>query len=268
MNWQEIWTNLVSFLMSTGVKTVLAILIFIILWKLSTWISKRIAKKVIFKKTDPLVGRFVEHLVSIVIKVLLTVTLIAFVGVPVSSIVAAVASCGVAIGLALQGGLSNLAGGFMLVIMKPFRVDDEITAAGNTGVVREIGIFYTSIVTYDNRHVYIPNGSLTSGVIVNHTAEEKRRVDIVATVAYDSDQKTVEGALLFLARDERALADPKPVVIVSKYGDSSIEFTLRMWCRTEDYWNLLNDTNKKLKKTLDDAGIQIPYPQLDVHMKQ
>lgn len=267
MNWNQIKESLLHFLGTTGIRVIVAVVLLLILWKLVNRITQKLKQGKKFKSIDPLLRNFLVGFLSIGLKILLLVTFVAYLGLPTSSIIAAIASCGVAIGLALQGGLSNLAGGLMLLFIKPFQIGDEVSVGDYQGYIREIGIFYTSVITYDNRHVYLPNGSLISGTIVNHTAEPTRRVDIVASVSYDADPEKVKAALLSLAKDERVLAEPLPQLIVSGYRDSAVEYTLRLWCKAADYWGVQNDSNEKLKPALDQAGVSIPYPQLDVHMK-
>ena len=266
MNWQLLLDTIVSFLLSTGVKILIALVIFIVGWKLINLFVRKFEKAKLTRGLDPTLRSFLRSFISIGAKILLTVTVIAYLGVPMSSIIAAIASCGVAVGLALQGGLSNLAGGVMLLFMKPFKVGDFITAVGESGNVQSIGIFYTSLRTLDNRHVHIPNGSLMSGVIVNATGENTRRVDISCTAAYGCDSEKVRQALLSMAeKEEGVLKDPAPAVFLAGYRDSAIEYSLRVWCSTDSYWDVYFRLQEKIKAAFDEAGIVIPFPQVDVH---
>ena len=261
--------TIVTFLLTTGVRILIALILFIVAWKLINVFVRKFEKAKAVKGMDPTVRSFLRSFISIGAKVLLTVTVIAYLGVPMSSIIAAIASCGVAIGLALQGGLSNLAGGVMLLFMKPFRIGDVITALGESGSVQSIGIFYTSLKTLDNRHIHIPNGSLMSGVIVNATAESIRRVDIACTAAYGCNSEKVRQALLTMAEmEEGVLQDPAPGVFLVAYKDSAIEYSLRVWCSTDQYWDVYFRLQEKVKAAFDQADITIPFPQLDVHFDQ
>ena len=263
----SIMEKVVTFLLSTGVRILVALLLFIVGWKLINFFVRKFEKAKPVKGMDPTVRNFLRGLISISAKTLLTVTVIAYLGVPMTSIITAIASCGVAVGLALQGGLSNLAGGVMLLFMKPFRSGDYVTAAGETGTVLGIGIVYTSLRTLDNRHVHIPNGNLMNGVIVNATGENTRRVDIVCTAAYGCDSKKVRETLLAMAKKEKSvLQNPAPAVHLTGYHDSAVEYSLRVWCKTEDYWDVYFDIMEKVKSSFHEADITIPFPQLDVHM--
>lgn len=260
--------SLILFLITDGIRFLLATIVLFVLWKFTNWFFKFLKKRNPLQNLEPTVRDFFANFFRILVKILLLVTYIAFVGVPVSSIVAAIASCGVAIGLALQGGLSNFAGGVILVFMKPFKEGDFITAGGESGTVMNIGVFYTLLRTLDNRHVYIPNASLTGGCIVNASAEETRRLDLTYSVAYGTDTEKVKNTLLAIAdKEERILRDPAPAVILSDFSDSSIDFSYRVWCASADYWPLRGDLQERVKAAFEKEGIEIPFPQVDVHMK-
>ena len=178
------------------------------------------------------------------------------------------ASCGVAIGLALQGSLSNFAGGLMILFFKPFKVGDFIEASGESGVVTEITVVYTVLTTPDNKRVTIPNGSLTNSVIENYSAEPLRRVDLTFSTDYGCDidmVKTVIGKLV--EEHPLALAEPEPFVRLSAHGDSALTYAVRVWCKSEDYWTVHFDLTESVKKAFDQHDISIPYPQMDVHIK-
>ena len=267
MDFEALIGKVVDFLLTTGVRVLIALLIFIVGWKLIDFFIRKFENSKAVQKTDPTLRSFLRSFLSIAAKVLLTVTVIAYLGVPMTSIVTAIASCGVAVGLALQGGLSNLAGGVMLLFMKPFKIGDVVTASGQTGTVMSIGIFYTSLRTVDNVHIHIPNGGLMNGVIVNNSAEETRRIDFLCTAAYECDGEKVRRALLALAEnDERVLKDPGSAAYMTAFHDSAVEYTLRVWCRSENYWDLYLEIPEKIKTAFAEAQISIPFPQLDVHV--
>lgn len=267
MDFEALIGKVVDFLLTTGVRVLIALLIFIVGWKLIDFFIRKFVNSKAVQKTDPTLRSFLSSFLSIAAKVLLTVTVIAYLGVPMTSIVTAIASCGVAVGLAMQGGLSNLAGGVMLLFMKPFKIGDVVTASGQTGTVMSIGIFYTTLRTVDNVHIHIPNGGLMNGVIVNNSAEETRRIDFLCTAAYECDGEKVRKTLLALAeKDERVLKDPGSAAYMTAFHDSAVEYTLRVWCRSENYWDLYLEIPEKIKNAFAEAQISIPFPQLDVHV--
>ena len=188
-------------------------------------------------------------------------------GIPTTSFVTALASCGVAIGLALQGALGNLAGGIMILVFKPFRVGDYITTASSSGTVSNITIMYTMLKTPDNKVITIPNGTLTNSVIENYSASDERRVDLVFTTSYDCDIDKVKTVLLdAVKKHERILKNPEPFARLTKHGDSALEYTVRVWCKAADYWDVNFDLIETVKKDFDANGISIPYPQMDIHI--
>jgi len=188
-------------------------------------------------------------------------------GVPVTSFITILASCGVAIGLALQGSLSNFAGGLMILFFKPFKVGDYIEAAGESGTVSEISVVYTVLLTPDNKKITIPNGTLTNSVIENYSSEATRRVDFTFNTGYECDiEKVKELILKIISEHPAALKEPEPFVRLSAHGESSLTYSARVWCNSEDYWNLYFDTIEAVKNAFDENKISIPYPQIDVHV--
>ena len=187
-------------------------------------------------------------------------------GIQTTSFIAIIGAAGLAIGLALQGSLSNFAAGFLMIIFRPFKIGDFIEGAGVAGVVEEIEIFTTTLKTPDNKTVIIPNAGLTSGNIVNWSAKGTRRVDLVMGIGYDDDidkaRKIMED---IMAQDDRILKDPASMIAVSELADSSVNFTVRPWAKADDYWGVYFDLTEKFKKAFDAEGINIPYPQQDVH---
>jgi small conductance mechanosensitive channel len=184
-------------------------------------------------------------------------------------VVAILGAAGLAIGLALQGTLSNVGAAVLIILFRPFKVGDFVTVAGETGTVDDINLFSTTLSPVDNRTIIIPNGKIIGDTITNYSKKEKRRIDLVFGIGYGDDLKLAKETLTeILNADERILKDPEPFVAVSELGDSSVNFVTRSWVKTEDYWNVHFDTIEKVKLTFDERGISIPYPQMDVHLNK
>ncbi|MCP4569971.1 MAG: mechanosensitive ion channel [FCB group bacterium] len=220
-------------------------------------------------KTDETLIKFVVSLTRIVLMIFVFLAALDALGVETTSFVAIIGAAGLAVGFALQGSLSNFASGVMLIIFRPFKAGDFIEAGGSMGSVEAIQIFNTTLKTPDNKLVIIPNSNITGGNITNFSAMEQRRVDMVFGIGYDDDIKKAKGILeQILSEDSRILKDPAPVVAVSELADSSVNFAVRPWAKTADYWGVYFDVTEKVKLTFDEQGISIPYPQQDVHMHQ
>jgi small conductance mechanosensitive channel len=237
----------------------------IAIWIIGSWIIKIVLKsikKVLNKGDyDESLKKFLLNLVNWVLKIVLIVVVLGTVGVETTSFAAILAAAGLAIGLALQGSLGNFAGGVLLMIFKPIKIGDLIEAQGELGVVKEIEIFTTKLVTPTNKEVIIPNGALSNGNIVNYSTEGKLRVDLTFGVGYDSDIKQTKEVLLkVLSSNPKVLQDPAPTVNVSELADSSVNFAVRPWCTVADYWDVYFETHENVKIELDKAGIEIPYP--------
>ena len=210
---------------------------------------------------------FIISFTKISLNVLVIISAAMILGFPAASVVTVLASAGMAIGLAMQGALSNLAGGIMLVIFKPFKVGDYIKTNGNEGTVTDISVFYTTLTMLDNRCVTLPNGTLTNSVIENRTANDMRRIDLTFSVAYSSDIDKVRAVLLDAAKnDEKVLAEPEPIAVLEQQNKSSVDFTLRAWCKTDDYLDTYYRLNEQVKLNFDENKIEIPFEQLDVHI--
>ena len=206
--------------------------------------------------------------VSIGLKIMLFISIAGYLGLEMTSILAVLASAGLAIGLALQGALGNLAGGMMILIFKPFRVGDYIDTHTDAGTVKEINIFYTVLYTVDNNRIMLPNGALTNSSITNYSMEQKRRVDLTFTTSYQADIKRVRQLLLDVAVSHPlTIVDPaEPFCRLSAHGDSALSFVLRTWTLAENYWELRFDLLEQVKQAFDQNDIEIPYPQLDLHL--
>ena len=267
--WENKLDETLKWITTNGIRMLLALIVLFILFKIVNIISRRIKKSMVNRKCDPTFTVIIVNLFRKGVKLLLFVSYLAFVGMDTASIGAVIASCGVGIGLALQGSLSNLAGGIIIVIVRPFKLGDYIEAQGEGGTVEDIRIFFTYIVTPDNRTVMIPNGVLANGVIRNNSMKDRRRVDFNFSVSYKSDLKLVKDTLLNLVNsDSRVLKDPAPFAQISKYGESSITFTVRAWAKASDYWPLYFSIMEQVKEEFDKVGIAIPYNQLDVTIRE
>lgn len=249
------------------VKIVIALIVMIIGFKIINVLENRLKKPHKFNKIDPSVKTFMISFITISLKILLMIIVLSIVGVPMASLVTIVGSCAVAIGLALQGGLSNIAGGLMILIFKPFKVGDYISSNGLDGTVKSITMFYTTIVTVDNKVIQMPNGNLSNSNIINYSANPKRRVDINLSVAYSSDIDKVKKIINnVLDKEELILNEEERFVRLTKHDESALIFTLRVWTLTKDYWTVYFNILENIKKEFDKNKIEIPFNQLDVHM--
>lgn len=250
-----------------GPKLLLAVLTLI----LGLWLSNKfvkVVKKLMLKNNlDPSLIPFLTSLLNIGLKVLVLISVASMVGIETTSFVAILGAAGLAVGLALQGSLSNFAGGVLTLIFKPYKVGDLIEAQGHMGEVMEIHIFVTKLKTYNNELVIIPNGSLSNGDIINYSALGVRRVKISIGVSYKDDIKKAKNVIInTLKKNTKVLRDPEPFVGVNEFGDSSINLAVRAWCKAEDYWDVYYECMEACKYALDENGITIPFPQRDVHM--
>ena len=255
-----------------GIEYGLKLLGAIAIWFIGSWIIKRI-KSLLVKAMDKVeydesLEKFISSLIVGLLKVLLAVVILGYLGIETTSFAAILAAGGLAIGLSLQGSLSNFAGGVLILILKPFKTGDYIEAQGQAGTVKEIEIFTTKLNTPDNKEIIVPNGILSNGNIINYSTEKQRRVDIVMGVSYDADIKQTKEVLMKILMDcEKTLKDPAPVVNVRELADSSVNFNVRPWVLSEDYWDVYFELMETCKVELDKAGIEIPYPQMDIHKK-
>lgn len=264
---ENIINNLSNKSVDLVLKVLAAILILLVGFKIVSIVEKRLKKPGRFNKIDATVKTFIISFVTIATKVIIIIVVLSIVGVPMASLVTLVGSCAVAIGLALQGGLSNIAGGLMILIFKPFKVGDFISTNGMDGTVKAITIFYTTITTIDNRIVQLPNAGLSNSNIINFTANPKRRVDIDVSVAYSSDIDKVKKVLMdVINRQELILDDEEKFVRLRLHAESALIFTIRVWVKTPDYWTVYYDLMEQIKKEFDKNHIEIPFNQLDVHM--
>jgi len=269
MELESIKDWLVSWGTAYGLKIIGAILIFIIGRIIIGFISNAISRVLTRKGSDQTLIKFVLSLTRITLLVIVILASLSTLGVETTSFVAIIGAAGLAVGFALQGSLSNFAAGVMLIIFRPFEVGHYVEAGGTSGSIEAIGIFNTVLKTPDNKKVIIPNSSVTGGNIINYSAHETRRVDMVFGIGYADDIKKARDIMLeIISSDSRILKDPEPVVKVVELGDSSVNFAVRPWVKTADYWNVYFDLNEKIKMAFDEKGISIPFPQRDVHLFQ
>lgn len=256
-------------LIDMAIKFVVALLILLIGKVIAKLISKGVSKLLTHKNVDDTVISFVSRLTYGIVVIIAFIASISHLGFNTSSLVAIVGAAGLAIGLALQGSLSNFASGILLISFKPFKSGDFVEVAGTAGVVEEIQIFSTQLRTGDNKTVIIPNGSITSGTITNYSKKPIRRIDLVIGVSYDADLAQTKEILAKVTSDhDLVLKDKETTIGVSELADNSVNFVVRPWVKTENYWPVYFDLLETIKNELDNAGIEIPYPQLSVHVNQ
>ena len=261
MDTEKIIEQLSELATQYGIKVIGAIVI----WIVGSWIIKRllkVAKKAMNKSSyEESLQKFLLNLCGWILKVLLILAILANLGIETTSFAAVLAAAGLAIGMALQGSLSNFAGGVMIMIFKPFKVGDLIEGQGELGVVKEIEIFTTKLTSPENKLIILPNGALSNGNIINYSAQGTLQVRHTIGVSYDSDIKQTKDVLMKVLTDQaEVLSDPAPTVVVSELADSSVNFAVRPWVKTQDYWTVYFNTLENAKLALDAAGIEIPYP--------
>lgn len=258
--------QLVSMCVEVGKSILLAIVIYIAGKFVIKLINKLIRRTLEHKNVDSTIQSFLKSFVSILLNVLLIITVISALGVNTTSFAALLASFGVAAGMALSGNLQNLAGGLIILLFKPFKVGDFVEAQGSMGTVKEIQIIHTILQTVDNKEIYLPNSSLSSGSITNYSKMGTRRVDFTVNVEYGTDVEKVMNALKAIAEsDERILKEPAPFYALSALAESSVNFTFRVWVNSADYWPIFFDLNKKIYEDFNRQAIKFPFPQLQIH---
>lgn len=272
MDWQQVWQTVQDWLTNTGIKILISIVIMIVSFTLINWLSKKIAKRADKKvaenkKIDKTIYKTVSYVVKVGLKVLVVIALIGYVGIDTSAITALIASLGVGVGLAINGTLSNFAGGVLILITRPFKDDDYIQACGYEGTVEDIRICHTRLRTTDNKVVYLPNGKLSTSEVVNFSEKDLRRVDLKFSISYSDDFEKAKSVIADVcAQNELILKDPEPSIRVSAQNASSIDISAKVWCKNADYWTVNFDMLENVKKAFDENGITIPFNQLDVHV--
>ncbi len=265
----ELMDKYLPLFMDYGIKIITALLIFFIGKWLAKIVTEFLELQMRRRNIDPMITNFAKSLIYWALFVFVSISALAQIGVQTASLVAIVGAAGLAVGLALQGSLSNFAAGVLILIFRPFKIGDFIEAAGQSGVVGEIKMFSTHITTGDNKEIIIPNSAIMNGSIVNFSAKEKRRVDLLIGVSYDAYLPDVKKLLEeIIAADPQVLQEENNMVAVSAMADSSVNLVVRAWTKTPDYWAVYFRLTETIKLKLDEAGIAIPYPQMDVHLNQ
>ena len=250
-----------------GIKIIAALAILLIGKGVAKLAKRAVHKTMTKREVDPTLVSFGSTILYYLLMVAVIIASVQQIGLQTPSLVAVVGAAGLAIGLSLQGALSNFAAGVLIILFRPFKIGDVIDTAGQIGSIKEIGILYTIMSSGDNRKVIIPNSQVMSGTITNITLHDTRRVDMSVGVSYSDDLDKVEAIILdVLSSDERVLKDPEPQVKVAELAGSSVNFNVRPWCKKEDYWSLFYDFQKTIKQRLDKEGMSIPFPQQDVYL--
>ena len=267
MEMNKIMEMMTYFITTYSLKVVGAILIFIIGKWLARYLSKLVGKILRKNNMDETLTSFLGHITYYTLFLLVLIAAVGQLGINTTSFLTIVGAAGLAVGLALKDSLSNFASGVMLILFRPFKVGDYVTAGGQSGTVENIDIFNTILKTPDNQTIIVPNSSITTDVITNVNARPTRRIDLVVGIGYDDNIGEAKSVLEDLIKaDSRILSDPAPTIAVSELADSSVNFVVRPWVKTADYWAVRCDLTEKIKLTFDEKGISFPYPQQDVHM--
>ncbi len=256
-----------DFAAAYGVKIILAIVLFVIGKMVAKWVANAAKKGFTKGGMDPTLVGFLGNIINTLLLAAVVIAVLDVVGIQTTSLVAIIGAAGLAVGLALQGSLANFASGVLIILFRPFKVGDFISAGGETGSVEEISLFTTKMKTPDNKAIIVPNAGITGGSITNFSAKPTRRVDMVFGIGYGDDIKKAKDVIWdILNKDERILKDPEPTVGVVELGDSSVNFAVRPWVNAADYWGVYFDTHETIKLRFDEEGISIPFPQRDVHL--
>ena len=261
-----VFDKLVSFGISAGGHILTAIVVFLVGKLIVNALNRLVARILEKRHVDTSVKTFLKSLTNILLTIILIISVIGALGINTTSFAALLASAGVAIGMALSGNLQNFAGGLIILLFKPYKVGDLIESQGVIGVVSEIQILHTIITTDDNKVIYIPNGSLSSGVVINYSNKDTRRVEWTVGVEYGEDYTKVEQTVRdILAADSRVLKTPEPFIVLSALDASSVNVMIRVWVKSSDYWDVYFGINKKIYAVFNEKGIGFPFPQLTVH---
>jgi len=256
-----------TYIIPWGISIFIAILVYIIGKIIVSVLVNVLGKVMARSEYDDMLINFVKAIATAVLMLFVIIAALDQLGVDTTSLAAILAAAGLAIGLSLQGSLQNFAAGVMLLVFKPFKTGDFVDAGGDSGVIKSISIFTTVMTTPDNKEIIIPNGAIYSGNITNYSAKDTRRIDMVVGIGYDSDLRKAKAILNeMVATDERILKDPAPTVAVAELADSSVNFVVRPWVASADYWGVKFDFNEAVKLRFDAEGITIPFPQMDVHV--
>ena len=266
VNLEKVIQQIITFSVDAGKSILLAAVIFIAGRFLISVINRLVVQMMERRKIDATIQSFLRSFINILLTILLLISVVSALGVNTTSFAALLASAGVAIGMALSGNLQNLAGGLIILLFKPYKVGDYIDAQGVSGTVKEIQIFHTVLTTPDNKIIYVPNGSLSSGSVTNYSLSALRRVDWTIGVEYGTEiEKVRQTALDLIKKDSRILTDPAPFIALSALADNSVNITIRVWTKNEDYWGVFFDMNQNIYEVFNKEGIAFPFPQVTVH---
>lgn len=266
VNLEQVTQQVITFCVDAGKSILLAAVIFIAGRFIISVINRLVAQMMERRKIDATIQSFLRSFINILLTILLLISVVSALGVNTTSFAALLASAGVAVGMALSGNLQNLAGGLIILLFKPYKVGDYVDAQGVSGTVKEIQIFHTVLTTPDNKIIYVPNGSLSSGSVTNYSLSQLRRVDWTVGVEYGTEIEKVRQTVLdLIKKDSRILTDPTPFIALSALADSSVNITIRVWVKNEDYWGVFFDMNQNIYEVFNREGISFPFPQVTVH---
>ena len=268
VDWHDLMKDFISDSIWIGLKILVALAIYFVGRAVIRWVLRIMERSFERRRVDASLRTFLHNLVSVVAYLLLLLAVVQTLGVNATSIIAIFSAATLAIGMALSGTMQNFAGGVMILLLRPYRVGDFISAQGQSGTVEEIMLFTTKITTGDRQTIYIPNSAISTSIIDNYSRSELRRVDITVSISYGDDVDNARRAILeLLTADARIMQDPAPVVWVAALADSSVNLSARAWVKNADYWDVFFEYNEKFYKTLPSKGVNFPFPQMDVHMK-
>lgn len=270
--WDGFLNTVWGWITNTGVKIIIALVILFVSFRVINVLSRKLEKKMVGgkKKVDKTLATTLLYLMKLALKVVIVVSLVGYLGIDTSGITALITSLGVCVGLAVNGAASNFAGGVLILITRPFRVDDFIEACGHSGTVEDIHLINTRLRTGDNKVVYIPNGTLSTSTIINYSEKDKRRIDVTFTVAYESDYDLAKATISEIFESHELILKEEgknPYVGISAHGASGIDIATRVWVKSGDFLTVKSDILEKVKKSFDEKGIEIPYNKLDVNLK-
>ena len=268
LNYHELLNDIAKNAAWIAIKVVLAIIIYYIGRQIIKWVIRLMDRAFLRHKIEASLQKFLRSLTKALMMIMLLLVIIQTLGINTSSVLAMFASAGLAIGMALSGTLQNFAGGVILLILRPYKVGDYIEAQGQSGTVESIGLFSTCLKTVDNQTIYVPNSAISSSVIDNYSQSKTRRIEWILSISYGDDIDVARKEILaIIASDQRILKVIEPVVLLKNLGASSVDLSIRVWVNNEDYWNVFYDINERMYKELPTKGVNFPFPQMDVHIK-
>jgi small conductance mechanosensitive channel len=261
------WTSMAT---EIGINLLIAVVILIIGFRLAKFFANMVRKILTKRDADKGLISFISSLINGIVKVLTVITVFSQVGIEMTSFIAILGAAGLAIGMAFSGTLSNFAGGVIILLLKPFKIGDYVESQGESGTVTDIQIFHTILLTPDNKTIILPNGAVSTGNITNYSTQDTRRVDFTFGFGYGEDLKLAKETVLEIVKSHpKVMKDPEPFVRLGSLGDSSVNLTVRIWSKKEDYWDIHFYVNEKVYETFDEVeGLSIPFPQMDVHVDQ